>query len=437
LKVHEPTADKPSIVPFPKFFAVIGYALVALFVMLVLLETASWVGLTYYRNYWHSRLRTLQANAPPNLYACRGTGNAGCPLFAEPDYNIGSASPVYDGYSWSEEFWKEYRLYTSLESSPPPYEPFRLWGLLGFHGQYINNDDTAAGLVRRTVNRQSPGCDMQHSVKVWFFGGSTAWGEGVPDFATVPSYLSEKLNAPADVCAEVTNLGVDAYGSNLELIYLIQELKAGLRPNVVIFYDGINDTIAGAYDPAQASTHLNYTQIKQKFESPIISWPGLARRSHLAQLGGAIGRRLSRRHAPPPSAERWPSLAQATLNNYENNLQLAYALGKAYGFEVFAFWQPHLLYGNKPHGEFEKMLVGQYGTETFAASFRAVYGEAERRSTLSRDFTFLGRLFDGISDPLFIDDAHLGPRGNEIAAEAIARVVSSSPLIHGEKHGPH
>ena len=425
------TTEKAGIVPFAKFFAVFGFALFSLLLILFLLEISSGVFLSAYWNYWHSPLRRLQVNSPPNQYACRGTGSGGCPVFADV-WDMLSASPAYDGYSWAEDFWKEFRAYIARDLIPP-YEPFRLWGMWKTQGQYINVDDTAIGRVRRTVNRLRPGCDNQTTVKVWFFGGSTAFGS-VPDFATIPSYLSEKLNDQGAGCVEVINLGVPAYNTNQELIYLIQELKAGRPPNAVIFYDGINDAVIGALEPALASTHASYIQIKAKFESPVISLPGLAARSHAAQLAAAVRHRLLKDLVPRRSQDQYASLAHITLDNYESNIQLARRLGKAYGFEVYAFWQPNLLYGNKPLGAFEKMLVSVYGYQT--AACRAVYEEAEGRSTSAGNFVFLGRLFEAVSGPIFIDWAHVGPRGDEIVADAMARVVSSTSLLHTGKHSP-
>jgi hypothetical protein len=169
--VHDESAEKPSIVPFPRFFAVLGYALLSLLVMTVLLEALSYFLLAFNRSYRHSRLRRLQGDSPGNLYVCRGTGGAGCPLFTDPDYNIGSASPAYNGFPWAEDFWKEYRAYTSLEESPPPYEPFRLWGLVSFHGQYINNDDTELGRVRRTSNKLPPAAARSTPLRSGFSAG--------------------------------------------------------------------------------------------------------------------------------------------------------------------------------------------------------------------------------------------------------------------------
>jgi hypothetical protein len=51
---------------------------------------------------------------------------------------------------------------------------------------------------------------------------------------------------------------------------------------------------------------------------------------------------------------------------------------------------------------------------------QAVYSEAEQRSAARADFVFLGHLFDNVKEPIYIDWAHLGPRGNEIIASAIA-----------------
>jgi hypothetical protein len=49
--------------------------------------------------------------------------------------------------------------------------------------------------------------------------------------------------------------------------------------------------------------------------------------------------------------------------------------------------------------------------------------EAERRSQ-GGDFIFLGRIFDCVQEPVYIDHLmHLGPRGNQIVARAIAQTM--------------
>ena len=116
------------------------------------------------------------------------------------------------------------------------------------------------------------------------------------------------------------------------------------------------------------------------------------------------------------------------LDNYEANMRIARALRDAYEFKLFCFWQPILVYGHKPLVPFEQHMVEADTNEMSAddASFlvmRSVYQEAERRAAVDGNFIFLGNLFDSTRDPIYIDEAHLGPEGNELAAKAIANYI--------------
>jgi hypothetical protein len=57
----------------------------------------------------------------------------------------------------------------------------------------------------------------------------------------------------------------------------------------------------------------------------------------------------------------------------------------------------------------------------------AVYREAEIHAARDRNYVYLGGLFDSTKEPLYVDEAHLGPRGNEIAAQAIASYIQDHP----------
>jgi hypothetical protein len=121
--------------------------------------------------------------------------------------------------------------------------------------------------------------------------------------------------------------------------------------------------------------------------------------------------------------------ALATLANYEGNLRIIEALANAYGFKAYFFWQPSLFYGSKPAHPFEQELVRIKGSE-FERAIAAVYEEAERRSATSGSFVFLGRLFDQVTQPVYVDrNMHLSPLGNEIVAQAIVRRIE----VGGEK----
>lgn len=419
------SGERPGLVPFQNFFAVLGYAVFCCVLIVCVAEGAARIAWPLYENL-SSPFRRAGPAKENLLKHRRGGGGFLSSLFSDPWLDATSANPAYDGYAWAEEFWKEQRARVSLEDSPPPYEPFRIWGTPKLQGKYFNVDETPTGTFRRTANVLRPGCEQQQTLKVWFFGGSTAWGPGVPDFATIQSYLSEKLNADSESCVEVINMGVDGYASNQELIYLYQNLKAGLRPDVVIFYDGYNDAHIGSVDPGIPAAHWDYPLIKAKFESSIGNWPNLNTRSYLLRIMNGLRRRYQRHGVEPPSEQGRISRARATLDNYDANLRLVELLVKQYGFHAHFFWQPCLVYGAKPLAPFERALHDM-GTDHRA--IQAVYEEAERRSASSGRFIFLGDVFGQTREPVYIDWVHLAPRGNELVAAAIGATLQ--PALRG------
>jgi len=164
------------------FFALVGYAVISFVIVVVLLESGSFVVWSAY--HW----------IRPNVQE-----------------NIADTSPAYSGYPWVSEFWKEEK--SRWKSQHGSYEPFRIWGVAPWNGKYINTDTSPNGIWRRTINPSNAACEKQN-VEVWMFGGSTLYGTGVPDWATIPSYLSRALNSAKPGCMIVRNFGVEGYVTN-------------------------------------------------------------------------------------------------------------------------------------------------------------------------------------------------------------------------------
>jgi hypothetical protein len=130
------------------------------------------------------------------------------------------------------------------------------------------------------------------------------------------------------------------------------------------------------------------------------------------------------------SDEEISKRALATVANYEGNLRIIEALGNAYGFKAYAFWQPCLLYGSKPAIPFERVLAHMRSGE-FERVIVEVYDEAKRRAATGA-FVFLGGVFDQVTEPLYVDwNMHLCPLGNQIVALAIARTIEDGGLKAG------
>jgi lysophospholipase L1-like esterase len=331
-------------------------------------------------------------------------------------------SPVYAGATWAPDLFREQSLRLAL---PYTYVPFRVTGVTEWHGKYFNNDQHPAGIWRRTINPE----DCQHpKTSMWVFGGSTVYGTGVPDWATLPSYLSRNLNRDGRACVIVTNFGDESYVTTQELILLIEQLKRGGRPDVVIFYDGFNDAHVGMAAPDPWSAHYGLDIIKERAEGSFRGRFDFVHRLYTVRVIEAA-RRLFRRRSKTLNDDELRARASAVVDNYEANQNIAEALGQVYRFRFYAFWQPMLFYGHKPLVEFERQIIQLDASSKARFDPRpvvAAYQEAARRAPAAA-FVNLADIFDSVPEPIYTDEAHLGPHGNELAAHAIAKYLEDHP----------
>ena len=339
---------------------------------------------------------------------------------AHPSIQQGSQfnNPGYARYSWASEFWKEEN--SRRKSQRFHYEPFTIWGVTPWHTTYINNDDTAYGTRRRTINPSSD-CEKQANTELWVFGGSTVYGSGVPDWATLPSFLSRDLNSTGLGCVVVTNFGTEGFVTNQEAILLMEQLKAGRHPSSVIFYDGVNDAYAGTVSPGVPSADMFLSTARARIEGSVAGRLDFLQSSYALRVARAIVNRVRRSSVAQANTGEPTARAEATLDNYEANLRIVKILGEAYGFRVFCFWQPASIYGHKQLDPFEMRMRNNDAAANDI--LRIVYQVAEQRAASDHTFIFLGDVFDSIKEPVYIDWAHLAPDGNELVAQAVAKAV--------------
>jgi lysophospholipase L1-like esterase len=222
----------------------------------------------------------------------------------------------------------------------------------------------------------------------------------------------------------VTNFGAEGYVTNQELILLMEQLKADRHPDLVIFYDGVNDSYTGAVSPGIPKAHMSLSNIKARVEGTLGSRLDFLRSSHILQLASAAVNSLRRPGTANPNVGEVESKAAATLDNYETNLRLVRILGEADGFRVFCFWQPAFVYGHKPLAPFEIRIADNEATKNTFRILTAVYEQAGRRAAMDGTFAFLGEMFDSVKEPVYIDKwMHLSPTGNELVARSLAKAV--------------
>ena len=146
---------------------------------------------------------------------------------------------------------------------------------------------------------------------------------------TIPSHLSREMNSTGAGCFVIVNLGVEGYVTNQKLILLVNALKTGERPDVVIFFDGVNEALAAASSGTSEmpSPHLEFQSIKARMESSLTSALDFLRDSNALEITRAIAARLrsgDSRASPPANVA---ARAGAALDNYQANVRVLRNLG--------------------------------------------------------------------------------------------------------------
>ncbi len=339
----------------------------------------------------------------------------------------------YDGEAWARTFFRENRQKTS------EWHPYVYFRMKPFRGETINID--ARGLRKSWQPPRERSETGRPQARVWIFGGSAAWGVGSRDDFTIPSLIAKDLEARG-IAAEVTNFGEIGYVSTQEVIALMLELRAGRRPDLVVFYDGVNDVLA-AYQNGQAGWPQNEANRRREFadrRSPYrlvaAGVRTLVLDSAMFRLAEAIRWRLMTGRAPAP---RFPSLVRGkpdanaltenVLDTYAANRRLVHALADDYDFRALFYWQP-VLFTKKHLTAFERGEAAKYAD--FAPLLLAVYRRArDRASRPGDDFQDLSGVLDSSERLLFTDFCHTTEAANAIVARRIAgdvaRLLPSRP----------
>ena len=320
------------------------------------------------------------------------------------------------------------QLITEIESSySREYRPYTVWKRKPFSGTLVNVDQDGN---RRTTNNSLE----DHALKVWMFGGSTMWGWGAPDSETVPSHFSRIMNEGFGVDSNVVNFGEDAFVSTQELVSLMRELQQGNRPDVVIFYDGINDAAAAALWPGVKGTHHNLYSIQDKFQRSRASMRAAIRSTDTFRLLDLLAGRLMRdsiQIGPVAAASAGDNqdMALDALNLWLENYRMVDSLSETYGFTAIFLFQPALGIGDKPMGPLEQQLIeGWKGTSNWLgtevhAEMREIIRESYPGKQILPGVFDISDVFEQTADPVYLDWAHLSGTGNLIVAEEIFTIV--------------
>lgn len=329
----------------------------------------------------------------------------------------------------TESFYRDpegWRYVDVTKTLPGDYVPYVIWRLRPYRSPYVRVDDEGF--------RATPGARCgPDSFKLFMFGGSSMWGTGVPDRATIPAYVQARLDSlhRSPVCTR--NFGQPGWVSTQSLIELLRELQAGEEPDLVIFYDGMNDVGMAAAEGV-AGGHELMSLIRDKlshghassraFRQLVVSTRAFVLLERFVPSISGLRCRSCAYEAPVYDPD---SLGTAIAEAYLVNVQAVRALSDRFGFDFAFFWQPVMYQDRKVLTAQEAALldVARAHRSPLAGPVAVSAYRRIRESSQDTDRLFyIADIFEDVVEQAYIDVySHLTPRGNEIVAQRMVEIL--------------
>ena len=234
-----------------------------------------------------------------------------------------------------------------------------------YKGRYINIDSAGHRVTPQ------PAMPAMPAAKVFFFGGSTLWGTDQRDDHTIPAEASrrqQQLAGPGRR-VQVTKLGETGYVTTQDFLALLLELRAGNIPDVVVFYDGINDvgTTVQFGTPGLPQNEskraaefalgraIDRTGFEQGFRKDMKALRALS--GEAIKQSALYNWAQSKKPRPKIAYIAADSAARGTARVYVANVRAVESLAKTYGFDALYVWQPNLHSTQKVLTPFESALM--------------------------------------------------------------------------------
>ena len=243
-------------------------------------------------------------------------------------------------------------------------------------------------------------------LRIWVYGGSTTFGFGQRDAHTVPSELA-RIATAAGYHVDVVNKGVPGDLHADEARRFAWDVGGeGPKPDVVVFYDGVNDVAAAA--------ERNQYRTNGDTDTPSLvlgSFRDEYRRRR--ELGDRFfppkppsGSGVSPTTTTPYLSPK--DLARRAVADYERSRLVSRSVALATGTETLWLWQPTRVsrppVDGEPRTEQDQFLIDEYGTA---------------RDLVADDVVDLTDVLDANRDPLFYDDIHTNELGARLVAEGM------------------
>lgn len=366
----------------------------------------------------------------------------------------------FKGYIGREEQSREF--FKHVSNIPAVYRPYIEWRRLpGYTSDAISINSLGYRGPEFSVAKPAD------TFRVLVYGGSTAWGSGaLKDDETIPGRLGHMLNERVKGLGkkiEVINCGETGYHSTQELVFLVTE-GIFLDPDLVVFYDGVNDTSRGYTDlppgypnqynrfaelltkPVQAKYREGFTvdnELEYLKKQRSMVWKTtsleLVKRFRVLLEKSASSQEDDAPAAPKEKTAGTSPEYYAVRNAM--NMQAAKGIGQTFGFEVVAFIQPVPMHFKPLHPDEKSAL--EYLAKSYAVYDSIIsyhvdhyveYGDDlnELYDDLGVRHCDLRKVFEGNNEPIYYDNCHMTSHGYDIVADAMASYLVDHGLIRAQ-----
>jgi len=363
------------------------FIFITFFILFLIVETI--LSVYYYHQYGNSKLasaeflRTVRNQFRPKLTPYNPENQK----LARPD-----SSDAFNDLVTKE---------TAL-SNVYEYEPWVEFKNIDYKGTYMNISDK----VRKSIPESYINPASTDTILIYFFGGSTMFGFNVADFETIPSYFVEAYKAkyPNAKSIKVVNWGCPNYYSYQELMLFTKLLIENHKPDIAIFFDGLNDFWFGKMNYSSESFYSFYFRKSYFAKRPPFTTDKWFTDSLQALFKTPVGMDEN-------------SFSDQLIANYFKNMESTKRMATVTGTKTYFFLQPTPFY-KYPNQQKDPMVF--HDTDT---RFNYIYPILEKRADSIANFTFMGAMLE--KEPLypFVDGFHYAPHiHRKMAAEMLSKV---------------
>ena len=344
--------------------------------------------------------------------------------------------------------WDQKDLQTLLRETSnwvDEYEPFTQFRPIPRRDKFI----TITQHGYRPVEDQGAWPPPRDITAVFFFGGSTTMGAGLPDGDTIPAHF-QRLAANCTEPIRVYNFGRGYYFSTQERILFHQLLLDDHVPRLAIFIDGLNDFYFAAGEPQWTSALRRYMSQAQTEAMPrtIGVWPASKALFRNLPVTRYITTKVSSQPEIPTSSKldralplasvpeipfeaKFEESAKAVIRRWQGNRRLIEASSRKLGIKVAFVFQP------VPTYSYDLRFLNVYdGDPTlFADHKRSATGyrlmaELVSKNVWGKNFLWLGEIQRARKENLYVDAIHYNSRFSGEIAREIFRFTTDNQLLN-------